>query len=235
MSENEKLPGGPGRPTKKQLDDRTSELEAREGDIAEREASLREREAQVDDAAIDLAQASSMATALPARQSVDEAVARDGKGENPLSIRSEMEDGKKFPNVRAYLEKHKEKQLLWVNDYNGDVQRWIEMGAEPVPLLTKAGQVFEGITDKSETKWVRVVGGELATGVMWVYLMMCSHEVYHRVRIAPQLARQELIRRAMVMGRNQSGEGMEKGFQAYAPFLPSGERGYTEEHETVSG
>lgn len=224
---------GAGRPTKAKLDERSSDLDQREGDLGEREAALREREQQVDEAAMQLTDANALASARPARQSIDEVVQRDGKGENPLAIRSEIESGKKFPNIRAYLEKYQDKKLLWVNEFNGDVQRWIEVGAEPVPLLTKPSQVFEGITDRTESKWVRAIGGETASGVMWVYLMMCSVEVYERVRIAPQKARQELIRRAMTSGANQSGEQTEKGFVPYAPNLPSGGRGYEEQHDVV--
>ena len=159
-------------------------------------------------------------------------IQRDGKGENPLAIRSEIESGKKFPNIRAYMEKYQDKRLLWVNEVNGDVQRWIEVGAQPVPLLVKATQVFEGITDKVESKWVRAVGGETASGVTWVYLMMCSEEVYDRVRLAPQRARQELIRRAMKLGVNQSGR-QDAGFEAYAPNLPTGGTGYDEQRDVL--
>jgi len=234
-----KLPNGPK--VEAAIDAEQQQLDQRQAELDERDAILREREQQVDEAARQLADASTMAStpgALPERQSIDEVIARDGKGENPLAIRSEIENGKKFPNIRKYLEKYKGQKLLWVNEFNGDVTRWIEVGAEPVPLLVKPSQVFEGITDKVESKWVRAVGGEMAGGVMWVYLMVCSNEVYERVRIAPQKARQELIRRAMRLGVNQSNENPQgQGFRVdtYAPNLPTGGTGYQEQHETAQG
>jgi len=99
------------KPTKAELDDRAAEL-------ADREAALAEREQEVNEATVALA-------ALPDRQSIDEVVQRDAKGDNPLAIRSEIETGKKFPNVRPYLERYQDKKLFWVNEFAGDVARWI--------------------------------------------------------------------------------------------------------------
>ena len=131
-----------------------------------------------------------------------------------------------------YLQKYgADKKLMWVNDIGGDVQRWIDMGAEPVPVENRSGRTFEGITDSHESKWVRAVGGETANGPFWVYLLMVDPEIYDEVQIKPQRERQEAIHQAMHGGRDQSG-GAGGELQSYAPNLPTGDRGMNVAQET---
>lgn len=227
MSEQEtpKLPDEKkGRPSKAQLEQRETELESRQIEIDQREQDLSRREAEAFD------------RTLPDRTSIDEVVAQpEHSDHNPKSIRSPLEQGKRLADITQYMERHQDMQLLWVNDLQGDVQRWIDVGAEPVPLVSLAAKTFEGITDKVESKWVRSVGGDDGMGGhFWVYLMMIDPETYHEVRIAPQLERQELIRRAMKAGAD--GSGMEGGLKlpTYAPNLPTGDRGIDIQRETVA-
>jgi len=68
-----------------------------------------------------------------------------------------------------------------------------------------------------------------------VYLLMIDPQVYDEVKLAPQRARQELIRRAMKIGSDQSDDfsGGPK-LPTYAPNLPTGDRGVDIQRETIA-
>ena len=133
-------------------------------------------------------------------------------------------------DAAPYLAEHPDKKLMWVNDMNGDVQRWIDAGAEPVPVKNRSGRTFEGITDTHESKWVRAIGGDDGMGgSFWVYLLMVEPEIYEQEHVAPMRERQEAIHRAMYGGRDQSDS--QSGLQSYAPHLPTGDRGMNVTHE----
>lgn len=224
---------GAGRPTNKQLDERAAGLDMREGELSEREAELAEREA-----ALQQAEQAAVAPTRPPRVSMDEGAAPkefSAAAENSRSARSPLEMGKKFPDVTPYQQRHQDMQLMWVNDESGDVQRWIDLGAEPVPLIQNESRSFEGITDRQESKWVRVIGGETKAGAFYVYLLMIEPDEYERIKIAPIRARQELIKRAMKAGGNRSGEETPAGMPTYAPNLPSGQQGYQDERQHIAG
>ncbi len=122
-----------------------------------------------------------------------------------------------------YLQAYPDKKLMWVNQIGGDVDRWLNAGAEPVPRRT-ASRTFEGLTDQQESKWVRAVGGDDGTGnSFWVYLLMIDPAIYDHVALAPERARQKAIHDAMYAGRDQS--DTKSGLQSYAPNLPTGDRG----------
>lgn len=211
--DNPTLPSS-GRPSKASLDERTAELEARESALNEREADLN---AQFE--------------ARP-RTTTDEVAQRE-HGNNPKSIRRGMGAAKRL-DADKYIAIHQDKQLLWVNDLNGDVQRWIDVGAEPVPVANVTNRTFEGITDKTETKWVRAMGGSDGEGNhFWVYLLMIEPALYDEVKLAPIRERQDLIRRAMRLGSDQSDYGEGPKLPSYAPNLPDGGTGYSETHEVV--
>lgn len=210
-------------------DQRAEGLNMRESELDDRQTDLDSQLKEIETSRQQLLDA-----ALPSRVSIDESVAPSNlKGHDSKSIRSPIESGKKFPNIQPYLERHQDKKLLWVNDYNGDVQRWIDEGAEPVPVLHNKARVFEGITDKAETKWVRVVAGEIQGVVIWVYLMMIDPDEYHRIRIAPQQRRQELIRRAMAAGGDRSGYAGNVQLPTYSPTLSIGGQGINISQETI--
>lgn len=223
MSDTPTLPSTdakpPGRPSKAELDKRTAELE-------EREQALTKREAEISASA-------NAEFERPSRVSIDEVTEKEHGKEDSKKARRPMGYSKRL-DADPYLEIYQDKQLLWVNDMNGDVQRWIDEGAEPVPVKNQSNRTFEGITDKVESKWVRAVGGDDGQGnFYWVYLLMIDPAVYHEVKIAPELARQELIRRAMMMGADQSDDASGPKLPSYAPNLPTGGRGMSESHESV--
>ena len=230
MSENNpSLPAAGGemkttakKPTAKQLNEREDELELRQMEMDEREQELLRREKAAFDGT------------LPDRTSIDESAVENEHGDaNPKSIRRDIGRTKRL-DADKYLEIHQDMQLMWINDMSGDVQRWIDEGAEPVPVVSRATKSFEGITDKVESQWVRAIGGDDGMGGhFWVYLLMIDPDVYDEVKLAPQQARQEMIRRAMKIGSDGSAMG---GIQlpTYAPNLPTGDRGVDITRETVA-
>ncbi len=236
-----------GRPSKAELDERAAELDERGQELARREAAVMEAEAnataefeavegakrQLQDAAA-LSSLPGQSGALPPRQSIDEGVERT-PGDNPIAMRAPMRQGKWLADTRPYEAKYHDKTLMWINDMSGDVQQWIDQGAEPVPVLTRSDRVFEGITDKVESKWVRSVGGgDGMGGHFWVYLLMIDPQRYDEVKLAPERARQELIRRAMVMARDNSEMTDGPKLPTYQANLPTGDGvGVSVTRETV--
>lgn len=210
------------RATPKELDERSMELEARELAIAEREDNLEAAKRQVQDAKFE---------ARPERTSIDELGAR--KDENPKAIRRDMGRAKRL-DADKYIEIHQDKALMWINDIGGDVQRWIDEGAEPVPVVSKSSRTFEGLTDKTESQWVRAIGGDDGFGGhFWVYLLMIDPAVYQEIKIDPELERQAAIRRSIKAGVDQSDYSAGPKLPSYAPNLPTGGRGIDIQQETV--
>ncbi len=206
----------PARPTTKELDERTAELETREQALAEREANLH----------------AEFEPAMVRRTSTDE-LGASNEGQNPKSVRRDMGRAKRL-DADKYLEIHQDKALMWINDIGGDVQRWIDEGAEPVPVVSKATRSFEGLTDKTESQWVRAIGGDDGFGGhFWVYLLMIDPEVYQEIKIDPQLERQAAIRASIQAGADQSDYGAGPKLPSYAPNLPTGGRGIDIQQETV--
>jgi len=229
------------------VDERKAGQEMRERELAEREQDLKQRE-QALTALANVAEQENMRDKehqpigdrghrqLPPRVSTSEDVLKENTQAaiNSRSMRNPLEMGKKFPDITAYLQKYgKEFQLMWINDVDGDVQRWIDLGAEPVEWNTERNRAFAGITDQHETQWVRVVGGETRAGAFHVYLLKISYAEYHRIKIAPQQHRQELIKRSMTLGADQSSYGDGPGLQTYAPNLPSGQQGLEQLREVA--
>jgi len=153
---------------------------------------------------------------------------------NQKAIRTVMGQAKRL-DADKYVAAHPDKRLMWINDMNGDVQRWIDAGAEPVPVQTRNSRHFEGITDRHESQWVRAVGGDDGMGnTYWVYLLMMSLERYDEVKLAPLRARQAAIKEALSRGSDQS-DGAGGELAAYAPNLPTGGRGFQQIQDHLTG
>ena len=226
MADNEtpSLPGKGGRPSK-------AELDAREKELADREAELAKRAEAIDAAEAQL---------LEGREDQDHVRVPVGgqeqHGHDSKSTRRAMGHAYRL-DASKYLEEYPHAKLLWVNDIDGDVQRWIDVGAEPVPVKTKSQRHFEGITEQHETKWVRVVGGTHSNGQpFWVYLLMISPELYEEVKVQPELERQRMIHEAIYGGRDQSGgDDSPRGpkLPTYAPIVGDDERGMQQTTQTI--
>lgn len=224
-----------GRPTNKQLDDRSEQLDGKAADLERREKDLAARmmdirpmtepEPMDDDAEL----------GPNMRRSVGRHAQRQTHGlHNPKAIRKPMGNSKRL-DADIYNELYPDAQLMWINDRNGSVQRWINEGAEPVPVQTRAARIFEGITDAHESKWVRAIGGEDRRGHYWVYLLMIDPQIYYEVKIAPERERQRMIREAILSGMDRSDYSQGPKLPSYKPNLPTGEgQGFAETRETIA-
>ena len=154
-------------------------------------------------------------------------------GKVDKKIRPQMGQQLKM-DITPYIEAHPDKQLMLINDLDGDVQRWLDAGAEPVPAKLASRKTFKGLTDRSESEWVRFVGGTAQTGeVYYVYCLMMDPVLYREYKHAPIQQRQEDIKVAMGRGRTDQtgGEALAGGgdVQTYAANLPTGSgEGYNE-------
>ena len=253
----------PSRMNKQQLHNRIDELEKgldeRSGGLDMREAELEEREARL----ADLERRLEGNPGNPAVNTHAEQVHASQDNRGPTGEREPRPsmaegDGVKGDDSRAsrrqlgtarildadfYVERYPDKQLMWINDVNGEVNRWIDAGAEPVPVENRSGRTFEGINDSFDFQYVRAVGGTYSGQDFWVYLLMMDPSLYDHHKLAPIRERQRAINEAMYRGRNQSGGGQESynkaavgGMETYAPQLPTGGQGLQQtlgHHENI--
>lgn len=156
------------------------------------------------------------------------------RGDDSRSTRRSI-GHKRILDADFYVDRYPDKQLMWVNDVNGEVNKWIDAGAEPVAVENATTRVYEGINDSFDFKYVRAVGGTYAGQDFWVYLLMMDKKQYHDVKIEPLRERQRAITDTLYRGRNQSrgAGGQDQGFnrnaisgagvETYAPQLPTGD------------
>lgn len=115
-------------------------------------------------------------------------------------------------------------KLAWIADLNGEVHKWLQAGAEPVPRMKDPQKTFKGINDKFESDWVYVIGGQDDSGNVYrQYLLKMDEKLYDAFKNEPVRKRNEDIQRALKSGQNQSdtsprlpGGG---GIATYAPEL----------------
>lgn len=130
-----------------------------------------------------------------------------------------------------YIDKYPDMQFMWINDMDGDVQYWLQLGAEPQEEESdKFNKKFPGLTDKNSGGYVTVLGGTDNGVPFQVYLLKMSKEEYHRVKISPNNQKNHDIQVAMGLAA-QKGEVDTKardgsGLETYAPNLPSGGKGF---------
>lgn len=135
----------------------------------------------------------------------------------------------------ASMPEYRDKQLFWENDIDGQVEKWLHLGAELVPRRNKSLKHFEGFTDKSDSQWECVpTGADGNGGQMMTYLLFMDKDEYQRLRIDPKNARNKEITNQLGIGVSQAdGPVMPnvKGLKTYAPNLPTGGRGFEQEHD----
>jgi hypothetical protein len=134
----------------------------------------------------------------------------------------------------ARLPEYQGKQLFWENDIDGQVEKWLHLGAELVPRRSKSLKHFKGFTDRAESEWECVpTGGDGNGNQMLTYLLVMDAEDYQSLRIDPKNARNQEILDALGHGKSQTDQIMPnvKGLKTYAPNLPTGGRGFDQEHD----
>jgi len=129
------------------------------------------------------------------------------------------------------LPEYQDMQLFWENDTDGAVEKWLELGAQPVPRKSRSVKSYEGITDSSVSQWeVRQVGAGVKC-----YLMFMPADEYQALRIDPKEARNAELTQAMGIGKvSEDARVMPgvKGIKTYAPNLPTGGgRGFEQIHD----
>lgn len=161
-------------------------------------------------------------------------VSEDGSknGNNVKSVRKGMGQQLKL-DMSAYIEQYPNKQLMLINDLDGDVQRWLDAGAEPIPAKLPDRKIFKGLNDKVESEWVRFVGGALPSGeTYYTYGLMMDPDLYAQYKHTPIQQRKDDIKASMTAGKtDQAGENLPGGGQVmtYAANLPTGQgQGYNE-------
>ena len=127
------------------------------------------------------------------------------------------------------LPEYQGKTLFWENDQNGQVEKWLQLGAELVKRRSSAQKEFKGVTDKSLSEWEsRPVGPDGSGGKLVAYALSLDSDDYHALRIAPKEARQEEIMEALGAGKANLTEKVMPGvtgLKTYAPNLPTGGKG----------
>jgi len=112
---------------------------------------------------------------------------------------------------------------------DGDVDRWLALGAKPVPRVSKAGKIYKGINDRLDTEYqiypaVSVVDGRPVD----MFLLYMPKEDYDKYKLEPLRKRNEEIKQAMGIGRiDEDSRVMSnvKGLKTYAPNVGGGETG----------
>jgi len=135
-------------------------------------------------------------------------------------------------DIQPYIDLYPNKKLMIINDLDGDVQRWLDAGAEPIPAVIQGRKIYEGLNDKAGSQWVKFVAGQAANGeTYYAYGLMMDKDLYDDYKHAPQRQRQADIRNAMEQGVSDSSASLKSGqnIGSYAPNLPTGAgQGYNE-------
>lgn len=164
---------------------------------------------------------------------------RSPTGSETTSTRKVMHRQKQMDDS-LYQEKYGEDfKLMWIVDEGGQLDKWIDVGAEPVKRESRNNKTFEGLTDRHSNPWVRVVAGTDAGGnTVYQYLLMLKHEIYDEVKIQPQKDRQGEIRTAMGLGATagdeisspsmKAQESNVAGVKTYVPVNMDGSAGFNE-------
>jgi len=132
-------------------------------------------------------------------------------------------------DVSDYVERYPDMQLFWAHENNGDVEMWIEEGAEPVPQNSgKAAKKYDGLyTSKTKGKWVtQPVGRDGEGGFIRAVLLMMPKQDYAELKTIPDQERNAEIRELMLRGKSLDDEN--QNMPTYAPNLPTGGVGFQE-------
>jgi len=134
-------------------------------------------------------------------------------------------------DVDHYLRmpKYAEMQLFWASTDKGEVDKWLSLGAQPVPRETKAGKVYKGINDRINSEYEMVPAVSVVDGIaIDNYLLFMTKEDYKTYRIDPKEARNAEIRAAMGIGKADDDARVMpsvKGLKTYAPNVSQGNTG----------
>ena len=163
------------------------------------------------------------------RENVREPIKDDGKTEK--KIRRQIGAQIKM-DMQPYIDQYPDMKLMLINDVDGDVQRWLDAGAELIPSKVIGRKTYEGFNDKSANPWVRFVAGQNSNGeAYYSYGLMMDPDLYDEYKLAPQRQRHKDVQDAMKRGKVSDAASFDGGenVKSYAPNLPTGDgQGYNQ-------
>jgi hypothetical protein len=133
-------------------------------------------------------------------------------------------------NYDHYLQMPEYKGMqLFLAHSDGDVDRWLAAGAQPVPRVSQSQRIYKGINDRMQSEYqiypaVSVVDGHPIDA----FLLFMPKDEYHRVKIEPYQNRQKELERAMGIGKSAEGDAVMpnvKGLKTYAPNVTADQKG----------
>lgn len=127
-------------------------------------------------------------------------------------------------------------RFFWCSTEDADVDKWLGLGAQPVPKQSKSTKVYKGLNDNTASEWEVVpgVGVDHAGNSVSNYLLMLPKDDYYKLRIQPKLDRNKAILEALGRGKiTEESKAMPQvtGLKTYAPTLPEGGQGLSQEQE----
>ena len=142
-------------------------------------------------------------------------------------------------DARVYEEAEPGMQFMWINDLDGEVQKWLSIGAAPQERTTLHGKIYPGLNDHGANEYVKVHGGADEGGrPFYVYLLKMDKDEYYTVKTEPLIKRQNEIRDAMGIGSTgvESGEDLlpsGNAIKTYAANNIVGGKGFMQQKQTV--
>lgn len=138
-----------------------------------------------------------------------------------------------------YIEAEPDKQFMWINDLDGEVQKWLSLGAAPQQRQSFSEKIYPGLNDHDSNEYVKVHGGADEGGnPFYVYLLKMDHEAYQETKLDPLKARQAEILNAMGMGSGgMADESAElpsgNSLKTYAANNVTGSKGFAQQYQKV--
>ena len=137
-------------------------------------------------------------------------------------------------DAETYMLRYPGMTFFWKEQNNGDVDRWLGLGAELVIEKQQRVGEIKGYQSRKGNTWVcRNVGYDQAKVPRIDYLMMMSEALYFEVKLAPERERNISMRADLERNRKAGViDGEARGtsdLPTYAPNLPTGGVGFEKE------
>lgn len=157
----------------------------------------------------------------------------DRKSVSTLEVGAESFDKQKRLDSTFYEQKYPDMQFMWINDMDGEVQRWLRLGAEPqVHENDQFDRKFPGLTDKNDGGYVTAVAGTDNGNPFNAYLLKMDRDLYQKVKIDPKEKRNREVHEAMGLAAKEGVADKDSragsDLDTYAPNLPTGGKGFEE-------
>lgn len=150
----------------------------------------------------------------------------DRNKSTPLELGAVSLNRKKRIDISVYEDKYKGKKFCVINDMDGEVQKYIDAGFEPVEQSNRSGREFKGLTDRNTGEWAKwVVGTNEGGQPMHAYLLMIEKDMYEKIITGPLKKRNQDIQKAMGRGEASANDRDGAKVETYAPNLPTGGKG----------